>query len=146
MNGPVGLLCMLCAYMSPSQLIYCHVYFLYSSHCISFMYSSCPYKVCSTSTSPLLHSPLDDVPGPSWWTPPTPVARRHSRQWKEERSRPAKQDRGTQSVSCPANCHTSHCHSLSLFTTLHHPVHHCVLSHTILVWSTHYLHGLFHLL
>ena len=90
--------------------------------------------------------PLDDVPGPSWWTPPTPVARRHSRQWREEGSRPAKQNRGTQRVLCPASCHTSHCHSLSLLTTLHHPVHHCVLSHPILVWSTQYLHGLFHLL
>ena len=90
--------------------------------------------------------PLDDVPGPSWWTPPPPVARRHSRQWGEEGSRPAKQNRGTQSVLCAANCHTSHCHSLSLLTTLHHPVHHCVLSHTILVWSTQHLHGLFHLL
>ena len=54
--------------------------------------------------------PLDDVPGPSWWTPPPPVARRHSRQWGEEESRPAKQSRGTQSVLCAANCHTSHCH------------------------------------
>ena len=59
--------------------------------------------------------PLDNVPGPSWWTPSPPVARRHSRQWREKGSRPAKQNRGTQSVCCKL----SHL-PLSLLVTIHY--------------------------
>ena len=48
---------------------------------------------------PSFITPSLDVPGPSWWTPPPSVGGRHSRQWREEGSRPAQRIRGILKVS-----------------------------------------------